>query len=226
MGVGKDVVGHGDEGVFLAEHSAVFADEGQAVNVGIYDDAEVEGAFTHAAHDALEILFEGLGIVGEVAVGLAVEYLVADAEGFKQSREDDAADAVDGIHADAELGLADGFAVNEAESKHALYMALVEGVVFDVATQMIYVGIFEGFGLSDAEHLVAGFLVEELAFAVEQLQGVPLAGVVGGGDDDAAVGSAHADGKFGGRRGGESDVDYVVAVAHECAADYVLDHLA
>lgn len=57
----------------------------------------------HASHDALEILFEGLGIVGEVAVGLAVEYLVADAEGFKQSREDDAADAVDGIHADAEL---------------------------------------------------------------------------------------------------------------------------
>ena len=134
LGVGKDVVGHGDEGVFLAEHGTVFADEGQAVNVGIYDDAEVEGAFAHAAHDALEILFEGLGIVGEVAVGLAVEYLVADAEGFKQSREDNAADAVDGIHADTELGLTDGFAVNEAEGKHALYMALVEGVVFDVAT--------------------------------------------------------------------------------------------
>ena len=105
-------------------------------------------------------------------------------------------------------------------------MALVEGVVFDIFAQMVHIGILEVFCLSNTEYLVAVLLVEELSLAVEQLEGIPLAGVMGSGNDDAAVGSAHAYSQFGGGSGGESDIDDVVAIAHEGTADHVLDHLA
>ena len=39
--VGQYVIRHGNEGILLAEHGPVFADERQAVHVGIHRDAEV-----------------------------------------------------------------------------------------------------------------------------------------------------------------------------------------
>ena len=224
--MGKNIVGHGDEGVFLAEHGSVLTDEGQTVNIGVYDDTEIESSLAHTAHDALQVLLQGFGIVGEVAVGLAVEYLVVYAKGLEQSGKDDAADAVDGVHTDAETGLADGLTVDKLQVEHALDMALVEGVVFDIFAQMVHIGILEVLSLGNTEYLVAILLVEELSLAVEQLEGIPLAGVMGGGNDDAAVGSAHAHSQFGGGGGGESDIDDVVAIAHEGTADHILDHLA
>ncbi len=47
-----------------------------------------------------------------------------------------------------------------------------------------------------------------------------------GGDDDAAVGTAHADCQFGGGGGGVADVDDVAAAAHQGAADHILHHFA
>ena len=45
-----------------------------------------------------------------------------------------------------------------------------------------------------------------------------------GGDDDAAVGTAHTDCQFGGGGGGVADINNVAAAAHKGAADYILHH--
>lgn len=47
-----------------------------------------------------------------------------------------------------------------------------------------------------------------------------------GGDDDAACRMAHAYGELCGRRGRQTDVDDIVAHAHEGTAYYILYHLS
>ena len=66
---------------------------------------------------------------GELARTLTVEYLIADAERLEQLGQDDAADGVDGIGADAEVALADGIDVSQPQLEHAVNVALVHGVV-------------------------------------------------------------------------------------------------
>ena len=103
-------------------------------------------------------------------------------------------------------------------------MAVVEAMVDGDLAQLVDIGIVEAFLLSHIEHLLAFGGVEKLALAVEQLQGVPLAGVVAGGDDDAAVGLTHAHGQLGGRRRGKADIEHVAAHAHKGATHHVTHH--
>ena len=62
-------------------------------------------------------------------------------------------------------------------------------------------------------------------FFVEELEGVPLAGVVTGRDDHTTAGTFHGNGQFGRRRGSQTDVDHVEAHAHQRTADDLADHL-
>ena len=103
-------------------------------------------------------------------------------------------------------------------------MATVHGVVLTVVSDVVNVGIVEVFGLGNLQYLLALDLVEELTLAVEQLQRVPLARVMAGGDDDATVGLEPTYGKFGSGGGGEADVDNVVAHADKGAANNAAHH--
>ena len=47
-----------------------------------------------------------------------------------------------------------------------------------------------------------------------------------GSNDDATASAFHRDSNLCGRCGGQTDIDYVEAHAHECAANNVLDHRA
>ena len=76
------------------------------------------------------------------------------------------------------------------------------------------------------EHPFALGVAEELTPCVEQFEGVPLAGIVRGGDDDAAVGVVGSDCEFHARGGAEPDVDDVGAAAQERAFDQVADQRA
>ena len=67
---------------------------------------------------------------------------------------------------------------------------------------------------------------EELALVVQELEGVPLARVVAGGQDDAAVGLREEDGHFRGGRGGEAALDDIDTAAHEGSDDELLHHVA
>ena len=95
-----------------------------------------------------------------------------------------------------------------------------------VSAYMIDISIVEVLLLCHGEHGVAVVLGEELALVVEQLERVPLARVVAGGDDDATCRMAHADGQFGGRGRGKPDIEHVIAHSYQCAADHQSDHVA
>ena len=91
---------------------------------------------------------------------------------------------------------------------------------------MVHISILEILSLSNGQHFITLLFVQELTLAVEQFQGVPLTGVMTGSDDDAAIGTTHAYSQLGGRRSGQSDIDHIKAVAHQCSAHHVLHHLA
>ena len=57
-------------------------------------------------------------------------------------------------------------------------MTLVHGVVVDDAAQLLDGGVVEVLSLGNAQYFGTVGCCQELAFAVEQLQGVPLCGVV------------------------------------------------
>ena len=90
---------------------------------------------------------------------------------------------------------------------------------------MVHIGKGEIFLFSNGKHLVTVVLCEEFTLIVQQFQGIPLARIVTCGDDDAACSLLHPDGQLGCRRGCESDVDHIIAHAHQSAAHNVLYHL-
>ena len=132
--------------------------------------------------------------MGKLSSALAVEHLELHAEGLEQLGQDDASHAVDGVGADTEVATTDGLGVHQSEVEHRLNMSLVHRVVLHYPTQLLHGSIVEVFGLSDAEHLSTVGSGEELALAVQQLQGVPLCRVMASGNDDTAVGLVPAHG--------------------------------
>ena len=78
--------------------------------------------------------------------------------------------------------------------------------------------------LGHSQHLLALGIGEELAAAVEQLQGVPLPGVVRRRDDDATVGPVHDDSHLGPGRRAEARIDHVGTAGEQRALDQVGDH--
>ena len=173
------------------------------------------------------MLLEGLGVVCEVTGGLGVEAgHLGDAELAEELGQDDAADGVDRIDGHAEVGLTDGIDIDELEVLHEVDVALVEVEILRVAAQVVHVGEGEVAVVGQAHHLRGFCGGQELALLVEELEGVPLAGVMAGGDDDTAAGTLHGDGELGGRRGGQTDVEHVEAHTHQRTADHVRHHLA
>ena len=226
LSMAQYVVGHADKGVLFAEHHTILADESQTVDIGIDHDTEIEVAALHAIHDAMKVLLQRLRVMGKVACTLAVENLVVDTQLLEQLGQDDASYRVDGIYADAELALADSLAVDELQTQHRVDVALVIAVVDGAGAKFVDLSIVEVFFLGHAQNLSAIGSREEFALAVEQLQGVPLTGVMRGGDDDAAIGTCHADCQLSGRRCGIADIDDVVAHTHQGSNDDVAHHQA
>lgn len=84
------------------------------------------------------------------------------------------------------MGILDCFDIYELQSKYGVDMALVEGIVFSIFSEMIHIRIVEVFLLCDTQHLVTISCCEELTLLVEELEGIPLAWVVRSCDDDTA----------------------------------------
>ena len=223
----QHVVGNGYERIFFTEHRAVLADECQAVHIGVNHKADVVAALAEQVADFAEVFLQRLGVVGEVAGRFGVKTRhVRHAELPEKFRQNDAAHGVHGVDGHVEVGAADGFHVYEFEVFHEFDVALVVAEVLGVAAEAVHVGILKVAAVGEAHHLRGFGGREELALFVEEFQGVPLAGVMAGGDDDAAASLFHRNGQFGGRCGGETDVHHIEAHAHQRAADYVHRHLA
>ena len=91
---------------------------------------------------------------------------------------------------------------------------------------MVHIRENEVLVFGQRQHPLALGVAQKFSLGIQELQGVPLAGVVRCGDDDAAVGPVRRNGQFGSRRSAESDVHYVRAAAQQRAFDDVADHFA
>ena len=115
---------------------------------------------------------------------------------FQQFGQDNAAHGIDRVESHLEVGSLDGWNIYEVKAEHKFDVLLVVGVVFGVFPQMVNVGKVEVFSFGYAQHFVTFLGVKKFAILVEQFQGIPVAWVVAGRDDDAATGSFHCYGHF------------------------------
>ncbi len=105
-------------------------------------------------------------------------------------------------------------------------MFVIEGLARQDAADRVDLGVEEALVLGQSQHALALGVVQELAPGVEQLQRIPLPGVMRSGDDDAAVGPVADHGHLGSGSGAEAHVDYIRAAAQQRALDQVVHHLA
>ena len=214
--MGEHIVGHSHQRVFLDKELPVLHHHGQAVHIGIDDKAHVDAALAHALGNGGEVGRDGLRRVAKVARRLAVElHDTLHAQGLEQARDGHAAHAVDGIDRHGEVRAADGLGVHQVEGEHLVDVAPQPGVVLDLTAQVIDVGIVKVLLLGQAQHLAALSVGEELPAVVQQLEGIPLAWVVAGGDDDAATGALAHHGQLGRGCGGQPDVNHIKAHARQ-----------
>ena len=147
-----------------------------------------------------------------MSVGRAVEFRnVGNPQGPQQFGNGDPAGRVDRIDHDFESCLGDRPAVYGREGQYFFDVPVDAFQVGRDRAQTVYFGIRIVIGLCRAEDFGALFRIEKFSLAVEQFQGVPLLGVVAGGDDDASVGLMVDYHHFHGRGGGEPQVDHVDA---------------
>ena len=102
----------------------------------------------------------------------------------------------------------------------------VSEIFFSDLPDFVHGGEIEILSLCTVKDGASLFIGKELAMLVEQLKGVPLAGVVRSRQDDPAVRSGHRHGKL--RRGSAGVTGFydVNAAGDKGAADKLLDHLA
>ena len=223
----EHVVGNGHKRVLLAKHGAVLADEGKAVHIGVNHEADVVAALAHKVANLGEVLLEGFRIVGKVARSICVDARhLGHAELAEELGQDDAADRVDRINGHIEMSAANSINVHEFKVLHQFDMALVVGQVLDVAAQGVNVGKLKVAVVGQTYNLRSLFGLEELALLVKEFEGVPLAGVMAGSNDDTTHGLLHSHSQFGGRRRSQTDIHHVEAHTHERAADNVHHHFA
>ena len=87
----------------------------------------------------------------------------------------------------------DGLYIHEFQFQDLLNM--VRQVVFvGHMTQLIHLGKGKILFFGDCQHAFAFSIIEKLAFLVEELEGVPLLGVMAGGEDDSSSGLLTGDG--------------------------------
>ena len=91
------------------------------------------------------------------------------------------------------------------------------------AADAVDCGVVEPLLFGECQHLLPFGRGEKFSVGVEQFQGVPLAGIVRRGDDDAAVGMLRNDGHLRAGRGAQPHVDDVGARGQQRTLDQIGD---
>ena len=105
-------------------------------------------------------------------------------------------------------------------------MALVEGIIFCIFTESIYISILEVFLLCNAQYLATIGCSKELTLLVEKLESIPLAWVMRSCDDDTTGSTTHGYSQLCSRSSSQTDVQYIVTHTHQSSTNYILYHLA
>ena len=129
--------------------------------------------------------------MGEVSCRFAVELDAFHAQPLEKTWHDDAADRVDGVQDDLEPGSGDGFLVHLFQRQDSIQVH-VGIVLFRNLAKAVDPGEIESFSFSEVQDSLAFGSSEEFSLVIQQLEGIPLPRVVGGGQDDASVGSGES----------------------------------
>ena len=226
LAVRQHVVGHGHQRILLDKHRAVLAHEGQPVDVGIDHHAQIGLLADDRRGDLRQVLGQRFRIVGELARRLAVEFHDLAAQLAQQLRDHDASHRVDGVDHHLEAFAPHSVDIDQRQGEHPTDMFVVERFARKHMPQCVDLGKFEVASFGQLQHALALGIGEELAVGIEQFQRVPLARIVRGGNDDAAVGLVGRDGQLHAGRRAEPHVDHVGAAAEQGALDQVAHHFA
>ena len=164
--------------------------------------------------------------MGELSGRFAVELHDFASQLPQQLGYDDAADGVHRIHDHLEVPFPHGFRIDQRQGQYPTDMLVVVRFPRNDLADMVHIRENEVFVFGQCQHPLALGVAQKFSIGIQELQGVPLAGIVRCGDDDAAVGPVRRNGQFGPRSGAEPDVYYIRTAAEQRAFDDVADHFA
>ena len=219
----EHVIGHGHQGVLLPEERAVLADQGQTVHVRIHGDTQVGLLGSHAGAQVHKVRGQRLRIVCELPGRLAVESDALHSESLQQPGHHDAAHRVDRIQHHLEAVCADTLRIHQRMSQDSLHVR-VGKVLLHVRAQRIHIAVREAFAVGYLNQFRTLGGIEELPVLIEQLEGIPLLGIVRSRQDDTSVGLLEDHGHLHSRSGGQTGVDHVYAAGSQGSADYLVHH--
>ena len=205
----EHVIGHRDERILLAEHRTVLADQSQPVHVRIDHHAQIGSLGGDPCRDIGQVLGDRPGRMGEPPVGRAVHLDHLAPQFPEQYGHHDSSHRVDRIDDDAEPGPANRLTVDQRQGQHAVDMFAVVTAAKDDMPQRVHPGVIVGVVRRNSQHPFALGVAEELAARSEQLQRIPLPGIVAGRQNNPSVGSFARHGYLDRRRRGQPDIDHV-----------------
>ena len=216
------MVGHRHKGVFFPEEAPVLAHKTQPVHVRIHADAQVARLGRDGVRQIHEVFGQGLRVVGKMSCGVAMHRHNVHIERLKKKGHRQPARGVHRIHGHFQAGRTDGVGVDELQAQHVVHVLLQPRVVVGGGAGVVHVGKRQG-RLGQIQHAFSRILGQEFAMLVQQLQGVPLFGVVGGGQNQPAIGLQPWHGQFHRGGGAQSQVDHVDALGIQGTAHNVSD---
>ena len=163
--------------------------------------------------------------MGKVSGRVAIKADALYAQALQEPWHDDSANGVDGIHNHGELGGLDGLHIHCGKRKDGIQV-LVREVFFLNLAKVVYFGKAEVLFFGEVKNGLALNGSEEFTFVIEKLEGVPLPGIVAGGEDDSAVCVSKKHRHFRGGSGGETAFNYVYSAADESSNHKLLHHVS
>ena len=137
-----------------------------------------------------------------MSVCLAVEFnYVVYAEFLQKLWQHDSANRVHAVDNDLEIGSLYCIEIEDFHLQNHVDVAVFVVGNLGFLAKVVDVVISKVFRFGNCKHVLAFLVGEEFAVAVEELQGVPLLGVVACRDDDSAGSLFQDNSHFSGRRG-------------------------
>lgn len=168
----------------------------------------------------------GSGLWAKSPVGSPVETLHLHAHTFQQSGYHNTPHGVHGIDRHPKAPFPDSLRIHQRQSQYPVNMLVAERGALYHAAERIDIRIGEIRRIREPQHLAPVGIAEELAPRVEQLESVPLPGIVARGDDDAAVGRLGRYGHLHSRCRAESEVYHIHPAPHKGTLHKAVNHLA
>ena len=98
-------------------------------------------------------------------------------------------------------------------------------VFFCIFTHVVNISILKCLCLSNSKNLIAVILCKELTTSIKELESIPMTWVVRSSYDNTTISTCHSNGKLGCRSRSKTDIDNIIAHAHQRTANHILHHL-